>query len=276
MAHCEWPGTAALLHGDLKIKLPLAPRQLLCKIAAATWLPTPPTIVFSMTTNHGLRTPLFLPSAMATMTPSPYPIVLPSCMVDRSAATMLRALVFSCSTTASRPLTLGTTWSTRMSSRRYSRRLGSVPQKGASSQPCNICPVYLDFPLFYPNKLVSPPSQEPGIYTRFCPFYFSSNSPGPHPPRPPTSTTLRRCITMISAWLSAVACSLATAMVHVVRTCLKLYHIPCPQVVVIPSSSKWPTYPCNLCCPGHCPRTPHFVLLRVLWGAAPLQYLALD
>jgi len=94
-------------------------------------------MLLSMTTNHGLRIPPVLPSAMATTTASPDPLVLPSCLspVWRiSAATMPRALVSLGSTTASHPLTLGTTCSTRMSSLPTFSTPGSLPHKGVSSQ----------------------------------------------------------------------------------------------------------------------------------------------
>jgi len=88
--------------------VPLAPRQLLSKIAANPLgrLRTPPNMLFSLTTNHGLRTPPVLPSVMVTTTASPDPLVLPSCMANRSAATMPRALISSGSTTDSHTPTL--------------------------------------------------------------------------------------------------------------------------------------------------------------------------
>jgi len=43
----------------------------------------------------------------------------------------------------------------------------------------------------------------------------------------------------------------------------QMFH-PCNLYLVLPGS---------ICSPGHYIRTAHFVLLRVLWGAAPLQLL---
>jgi len=167
---------------------------------------------------------------------------------------MLRALISSCSTTASHPLTLGTTWSTRMSSLPIFSTPGSSPHKGVSSQPCKIVPC-LDFLI---NKLVSPPSQNLAYALfPFLLFFFTYH------PRPPTSTASRRYITFNDLRLALSHCLQSCNCHNSRRAYGHASSCPCPQVVVDPTVD--PKIVQVSCSPA---RTPHFVLLRVLWGAA--------
>ena len=152
----------------------------------------------------------------------PEPLVLPSCVADRSAATMPRALISSGSTTASHTSTLQLRRRVPPGCHpcRYSRRLAPYPIRvSVSSQYMiapstappygmllqlssivQISPAYLDFPLFYLSKLLAPPCTEPGIRA-FALLPISS-----YLPRPPTSPASQS---------SAVARCLATVIVHV-------------------------------------------------------------
>ena len=89
---------------------------------------------------------------------------------------------------------------------------GSLPHKGVSSQPCNIVP---------------------HIWISHC--FTLINLFHRHPKNDLRLATSRRCITIITAWLSAVACSLATVIVHIVLYMPQAVPDPCPQAAVDPT-----------------------------------------
>jgi len=161
----------------------------------------------SMTTYHGLRTPPVLPSAMATTTALPDPLVLPSRMANRSAANHGRPsgpALFPVSTPSSLPHKGVSSQSMIVPSTAPPHgMLLQLPQSRKSDRN-------LDCPLFCLNKLVAPPSTEPGIraFALFTDLLLTSLG-HPHP-------QLREA--------SAVARSLATVTVHM-GACLKL-HVP--------------------------------------------------
>jgi len=149
-----WPATAALLHGNLESNAG----------AASAALQDSGSHLAADSANDALLyddQPWAADSASAALGHGDYDTVavpasaaLLYALANRSAATMLWALISSCSTTTSHPLTFGMTWSSRMSSLPIFSTPGSLPHKGVSNQPCRIVPyIWISH------------------YTRFCAFY---------------------------------------------------------------------------------------------------------